>query len=544
MKKFIILTAGLIFASNIVLGIGNEQSSGATKSEGTSFSVVATPELQSLSTEWVKAYVSQNEGMNIPTSTNPKSAIQQAGDVLTFTTTLPSNSEQSFWKMVVGRDAVVPVMKSGSPFMVTLQKEGLSLDQLAKALTTSGEYQGATLYVLGDQEVKEALASFAGGSVLAKEVATMAEMKNLLDKQPNAIGFCMLTDVVAPDHANLISGISLVPIDKNANGRVDGFESIYGSLDEFNRGVWIGKYPAALCRNIYAISESKPENANELAFLTWILNAGQSHLDKNGFIALVPSEQQAKTNLLTDSQVDVAALTSENTSKSGWIALGVIALLIAGLTWGYRRATRSRESIYKDLANVTDSFDENSVKLPRGLFYDKSHTWTFMEKNGQVRVGMDDFLQHVTGSISRVQLKEVGESVYKGEALFTIIQNGKHLTIYSPISGKITSLNDNLYDAPSAINSAPYGEGWVYLIEPTNWFREIQFMISGEKFTSWLTGEFVRLKDFLAQSAGVNLNQHAYVLMQDGGAIKDGILEEMEPEVWEDFQTKFLDASK
>ena len=64
-------------------------------------------------------------------------------------------------------------------------------------------------------------------------------------------------------------------------------------------------------------------------------------------------------------------------------------------------------------------------------------------------------------------------------------------------------------------------------------------MIMWEKYKEWLKSEFTRLKDFLALSVKPNAG-YAHVL-QDGGAPKDGVLEDLGPEVWEDFQTGFLD---
>jgi len=47
------------------------------------------------------------------------------------------------------------------------------------------------------------------------------------------------------------------------------------------------------------------------------------------------------------------------------------------------------------------ALNENSILAPGGLFYDKTHTWAFMEENGQVKIGINDFLQHVTGVIKQ-----------------------------------------------------------------------------------------------------------------------------------------------
>ena len=167
-----------------------------------------------------------------------------------------------------------------------------------------------------------------------------------------------------------------------------------------------------------------------------------------------------------------------------------------------------------------------------------------MEKNGTVRIGINDFLQHITGSITRIKMKDRGDKITKGEPLFSIIQNGKQLTIYSPVSGTIITSNDSLGTNSSLLNSLPYSDGWIYMVEPSNWKREIQFMIMGDKFSSWLNNEFSRVKDFLASSVNVKELDYSHVVLQDGGMLKDHVLEDFGPEVWEDFQTRFIDSSK
>lgn len=82
------------------------------------------------------------------------------------------------------------------------------------------------------------------------------------------------------------------------------------------------------------------------------------------------------------------------------------------------------------------------------------------------------------------------------------------------------------------------------MIEPSNWLREIQFFDMADKYRKWIQNEFSRLKDFLATSLKVNKTEYENVVLQDGGALKDSILENLGPEVWEDFQTNFLDTNK
>ena len=68
-------------------------------------------------------------------------------------------------------------------------------------------------------------------------------------------------------------------------------------------------------------------------------------------------------------------------------------------------------------------------------------------------------------------------------------------------------------------------------------------MVMTERYAEWLNYEFTRVKDFLASSVMMRNNEFAAIVLQDGGTIKDNILADFGPEVWEDFQTNFIDQS-
>jgi len=188
--------------------------------------------------------------------------------------------------------------------------------------------------------------------------------------------------------------------------------------------------------------------------------------------------------------------------------------------------------------------DENAITVPGGIYFDKTHTWVFMEQDGVAKVGIDDFLQHITGTITRVKMKNPGEKVKKGEQIVSLIQNGKQLNLYSPVSGIIKERNNILDTSSSIINSSPYNEGWIYKIEPTNWLRENQLLFMAEKQKRFIKNEISRLKEFLSVTLNTGNENYARIILQDGGELHDGTLSNLGPEVWEDFQTKFIDPSR
>ena len=369
-------------------------------------------------------------------------------------------------------------------------------------------------------------------------------MISALQKDSYAIGMCRTTDVLNATTNDFIAGIKVLPIDKNRNGRVDSFENIYTDLKSFTRGVWIGKYPNALCGNIYAISSSKPTEQTALEFLKWINVEGQQYLNKNGFGELSSAEKTTNLDALAIPQ-NLVDQTAKPLFARTWLMVILAVVVTAIILIGAARFARSRknQTIMEDI-EITPAFNENSILAPKGLHFDKTHTWAFMEKDGIVKMGIDDFLQHIIGPITRISMKAPGEKIRRGEKILTLIRNGKQMNIYAPISGVIKEQNQALLTDASILNSATYSDGWVYAIEPKNWLREIQFLFMAAKYKDWLQDEFTRLKDFLAASVNSNSAVYAHVILQDGGELTDHILADLGPEVWEDFQTNFIDTSK
>ncbi|MBC8320362.1 MAG: hypothetical protein H8E34_06555 [Bacteroidetes bacterium] len=214
-------------------------------------------------------------------------------------------------------------------------------------------------------------------------------------------------------------------------------------------------------------------------------------------------------------------------------------LLILIIFW---KIANNQVLIRQQIQKVLGSLSSNILKIPQGLFYNKNHTWAHLEVSGAAKVGLDDFLQHLAGKVEFTNLKNPGEIINKGDLLTEIDKDGKHLRVFSPISGKILSTNSILYENPEILNEDPYQKGWVYKIKPTNWVAETNSYYFAEEATSWATKELERFKDFLmGASMKKYSSEPSMVLLQDGGELRDNILSELPNEVWKDFQIEFLD---
>jgi glycine cleavage system H lipoate-binding protein/ABC-type phosphate transport system substrate-binding protein len=519
--------------------------------------LMTSPELNNLTADWISEYEKLNSGVKFSVSVIDGSEINKAGTICFLSTdylTAPAN-----WKISIGHNVIVPVLNAKNPMLKEIVDQGISTSEFASLFSGSGKINWSDLigdgqnkpvhqYIINNAEIKAGVSDFIQtdpAALNANLISNTAEFIAAIQKDPYAIGFCRLSDVRREGLNGIEENIRLLPIDKNGNGRMDNFESIYNSPDDLSRGVWIGKYPHALSGSIYAMSQSKPTDKNALAFLTWIMTDGGKYLVSNGYGELINLEKQSNLASLMNNPENEDTLTQTDNASLSWlvilfatIATGIMLLLAVRVFAGMKPATTKEEVI------LAPAFKAGIVPGPEGLYYDKTHTWTFMEKDGQIRVGIDDFLQHVTGTITRAIMKEPGEPIRRGEKVLTLTKFGKQLNLYSPISGTIKARNAKLQGNSSLVNTSPYGEGWVYLVEPKNWLRELQFMMMAEKHREWLKDEYTRLRNFFE---GALKTQHAtfeYAVLQDGGELRDNLLADLGPEVWEEFQKRFIDPSR
>jgi len=529
-----------------------------------SINILSSPYLIDITKTWINEY-------NIA---NPEVALsvtgvhdQELNELLQTSNTiglfsknyLSSSTIDENWKIVVGRDVIVPVMNPANPFREEILQKGISPQEFARLFTTPDERSWGVLlssklsapvtpYAVSEQSIRSYLAEFLRidkHNITYKETENTKEMLDFVRNDRFAIAFCRLADILIIEDQEIEPGISLIPVDKNGNDRIDLFEDIYHSTSELLRGIWIGKYPRGLYNKLYMVTGDRPIGSNELAFLEWVVTEGQQFLGINGFSDLIYSERHSYLQQIKDYSIPIIEFPARASQpRIFMIIMGV--LLLAGLILYlliriFSTGKWEAETVHVGRLSV---FDENSVTFPGGLFFDKSHTWIFMEKDGQVRIGIDDFLQHVTGPITRVKLKKPGDVITKGDAFLSLIQHGKQLDIQSPLSGIIREHNTGLVTDSDIINDAPFSDGWMYLVEPLNWLKEIQTYVMGDKYREWLKAEFSRLKNFFSSGLKSLKIVNSELVLQSGGEITDGVLESYGPEAWEEFQSGFLRSAR
>ena len=143
-------------------------------------------------------------------------------------------------------------------------------------------------------------------------------------------------------------------------------------------------------------------------------------------------------------------------------------------------------------------FDKNgekaTAKIPANLHYHNDHAYAKIEGKN-VKVGLDDFGQAIAGKILFIRLRPEGKAVNQGESVGKL-ESGKWVgDIKTPVSGTIVQVNSKIKGTPSLVNTDPYGEGWLLVIQPSKLDQEMKSLVTGNAIKKWMEKEVVeRLK--------------------------------------------------
>ena len=102
-------------------------------------------------------------------------------------------------------------------------------------------------------------------------------------------------------------------------------------------------------------------------------------------------------------------------------------------------------------------------KIIEGLKYSESHEWVKVEGNVAV-IGVTDYAQAEMGDITYVDMPEVDDEVTAGEEFGALESVKAASDLYSPVSGKVVAVNEELDDAPEKVNEDAF-ENWIIKVE-------------------------------------------------------------------------------
>lgn len=121
------------------------------------------------------------------------------------------------------------------------------------------------------------------------------------------------------------------------------------------------------------------------------------------------------------------------------------------------------------------------------LLYTNEHEWVLVEDN-IATIGITDHAQTELGDITYVELPGDDDEFNAGDEACTVESVKAASPIYAPVSGKVVEVNSELEDEPGAVNSDPYGAGWIFRVEMSD-LSEVKKLLSPEAYEALLAGD-------------------------------------------------------
>lgn len=117
---------------------------------------------------------------------------------------------------------------------------------------------------------------------------------------------------------------------------------------------------------------------------------------------------------------------------------------------------------------------------PDDLRYSSEHEWARQE-GGRVRVGITQFAAEKMSDVVFIELPQVGAQISFMQP-FGVIESVKAVSdLFAPVSGTVVEVNTALTNAPEVVNSDPYGQGWIILVEPKD-AGELQKLMTAQQY--------------------------------------------------------------
>ncbi len=217
----------------------------------------------------------------------------------------PDEEAQGAFYVAVTKDVVVPTISSDNPVLSDLQSKGVNQSVFKQifvneSINTWGGVVGRpdvtgkiNLYTRSDAcGAAEVWAKYLGikpENLKGIGIFGDPELADAVKSDKLGIGYNNIGFVYDANSGKPLDGLAIVPLDQNANGKIDPEERVYATHDEIINAINTGKYPSPPARELNLVTRGKFSGPTK-EFVHWILTDGQQYVQEIGYIAL-PSER-------------------------------------------------------------------------------------------------------------------------------------------------------------------------------------------------------------------------------------------------------------
>jgi glycine cleavage system H lipoate-binding protein len=179
----------------------------------------------------------------------------------------------------------------------------------------------------------------------------------------------------------------------------------------------------------------------------------------------------------------------------------------------------------------------SGFKVARDHYYHFGHAWARVEYGGKVRVGIDDFALRLLGPQDEIDMPDLGSRVAQNGVQAVLKRDGNEAPTLSPVDGTVVAVNHKVLKDSNTVNSDPYGEGWLMVIQPSSLRNNLKNLFFGQESQTWVDDEYFRLQHLVADAYGEEMK---YRMAATGGEAISDIYSEV-PEIgWNRLVSEFL----
>lgn len=214
------------------------------------------------------------------------------------------------------------------------------------------------------------------------------------------------------------------------------------------------------------------------------------------------------------------------------VVLTIVALLAAD--YFLLRPRRHDEDLEEIPLPGLEPLSAAITHLPAGVFLQPTFTWSRIQADGQLLMGIHPLLFGLVGAPYQVDLLPSGEQVGKGAPLARIKKGNRTLTVRSPVAGRIAEVNRAITGETDW--KGPDG-GWLYRLLPERAGAFVTDWMAAEQAQEWTRQQYHKLREYLMTLA---VGPEMVRTMADGGEVPAGILSTLDEGAWSRFEQAFL----
>ncbi len=126
--------------------------------------------------------------------------------------------------------------------------------------------------------------------------------------------------------------------------------------------------------------------------------------------------------------------------------------------------------------------------IPVELQYSKDHEWVRREDDGTYTIGITDHAQELLGDMVYIELPDEGDALVAGEEAGVAESVKAASDVFSPLTGEVVEVNEDLQDSPEMVNSNPYDDGWLFRMSVSD-DSELSELLSAEDYAEFVENE-------------------------------------------------------